>query len=183
MFLVPHNCASFIYLDCDRFGDQPTSSGDLPGLFQWYTRPLPVITRLFQWYIRPVIYPPLPVIYPTSSKCPRLGETQNPASLFRDQSNWGWAGVGLVPKRGCLLTLAYYAFPIWYEFGERRWNDTLTGENRRTRRKTCPSATLSSTNPTWIDPGTNPGLRGERSATNNLSYGMASMGFSKILNI
>jgi hypothetical protein len=27
------------------------------------------------------------------------------------------------PKRGCLLTLAYYAFPKWYEFGERRWND------------------------------------------------------------
>jgi hypothetical protein len=29
----------------------------------------------------------------------------------------------------------------------------LTGENRRTRRKTCPSATLSTTNPTWIGPG------------------------------
>jgi hypothetical protein len=27
------------------------------------------------------------------------------------------------PKRGCLLTLAYYAFPRRYEFGERRWND------------------------------------------------------------
>jgi hypothetical protein len=44
-------------------------------------------------------------------------------------------GVGLVPKRGCLLTLAYYAFPRRYEFGERRWNDILTGENRRTRKK------------------------------------------------
>jgi hypothetical protein len=49
----------------------------------------------------------------------------------------------------------------------------LTGENRRTRRKTCPSATLSSTNPTWIDPGANPGLRGERPATNDLSHGTA----------
>jgi hypothetical protein len=27
-------------------------------------------------------------------------------------------GVGLVPKRGCLLTLAYDAFPRWYEFGD-----------------------------------------------------------------
>jgi hypothetical protein len=27
----------------------------------------------------------------------------------------------------------------------------LTGENRRTRRKTCPSATSSTTNPTWTD--------------------------------
>jgi hypothetical protein len=42
-------------------------------------------------------------------------------------------GEGLVPKRGCLLTLAYYAFPRWYDFGERRWNNILTGENRRTR--------------------------------------------------
>jgi hypothetical protein len=47
-------------------------------------------------------------------------------------------GVGLVPKRGCLLTLAYYAFPICYEFGERRWNDILTGEDLRTRRKAVP---------------------------------------------
>jgi hypothetical protein len=45
--------------------------------------------------------------------------------------------------------LAYYAVPRWYEFGERRWNDILTGENRRTRRKTCLSATLSTTIPTW----------------------------------
>jgi hypothetical protein len=49
----------------------------------------------------------------------------------------------------------------------------LTGENRRTRRKTCPSATLSTTNPTWIDTGANPGLRGERPATNDLSHDTA----------
>jgi hypothetical protein len=45
----------------------------------------------------------------------------------------------------------------------------LTVENRRTRRKTCPSATLSTTNPTWIDPG----LHCERPATNDLSRGTA----------
>jgi hypothetical protein len=38
-------------------------------------------------------------------------------------------GVGLVPKRECLLfTLAYYAFPRWYEFGEWQWNDTDRGK-------------------------------------------------------
>jgi hypothetical protein len=64
------------------------------------------------------------------------------------KNNMSWmglspeGGVGLVPKRGCLLTLAYYAFPR-YEFGERPWKYILTGENRKTRRKTCPSATLS----------------------------------------
>jgi hypothetical protein len=49
----------------------------------------------------------------------------------------------------------------------------LTGENRRTREKTCPSATLSTTKPTWTDPGSNPGLRDERQATNILSHGTA----------
>jgi hypothetical protein len=49
----------------------------------------------------------------------------------------------------------------------------LTRENRSTRRKTCPSATLSTTNPTLTDPGSNPGLRGERPATNRLSHGTA----------
>jgi hypothetical protein len=43
----------------------------------------------------------------------------------------------------------------------------LTGENRSTRGgKTCPSATLPTTNLTWTDPGSNPGLCGERPATN-----------------
>ena len=49
----------------------------------------------------------------------------------------------------------------------------LTGENRSTRGKTCPSATLSTTNPTWTGPGSNLGLRGERLATNRLSHGTA----------
>jgi hypothetical protein len=44
----------------------------------------------------------------------------------------------------------------------------LTGKNRSTRGKTS-SATLSTTDPTWTDPG----LRGERPATNRLSHGTA----------
>jgi hypothetical protein len=53
----------------------------------------------------------------------------------------------------------------------------LKGENRRTRRKACPSATLSTTILTWIDPGANPCLRGERPATNDLSHGTAHTSF------
>jgi hypothetical protein len=49
----------------------------------------------------------------------------------------------------------------------------LTGKNRSTRGETCPSATLSTTNPTGTDPGSNLGLRGERPATNRLSHGTA----------
>jgi hypothetical protein len=39
--------------------------------------------------------------------------------------------------------------------------------------KTSPSATLSTTNPTWHDLGSNPGRRGGKPATNHLSYGTA----------
>jgi hypothetical protein len=48
---------------------------------------------------------------------------------------------------------------------------TLTGETRRTRRKSCSSATLSIANSTWTDPGANKVLRGMRPATNHLSHG------------
>jgi hypothetical protein len=50
----------------------------------------------------------------------------------------------------------------WY-----RWEDW------RTQRKTCPSATLSTTNPTWTEPGANSGLRSDRLATNHLNQGTA----------
>jgi hypothetical protein len=48
----------------------------------------------------------------------------------------------------------------------------LTGENRNTPGKTCPSANLSTTNPTW----TVPGLREKRPATNRLNHGTAQSG-------
>jgi hypothetical protein len=51
----------------------------------------------------------------------------------------------------------------------------LTGENRSTWGKTCPSATLFTTNSTWTDPGSNTGIRGERPATNSLSHGTANL--------
>jgi hypothetical protein len=49
----------------------------------------------------------------------------------------------------------------------------LTGKNRRTRGKACHRTTLSTTNPTWNDPRSNPGLRGGRPAANRLSHGTA----------
>jgi hypothetical protein len=48
-----------------------------------------------------------------------------------------------------------------YEYGEPWWN-YIDRENRRTRRITCPSATLSTTTPTYIDLGAHAGLRGEK---------------------
>jgi hypothetical protein len=65
-----------------------------------------------------------------------------------------WGGVRLSPF-GTLVT----NWPIvpapddrWWRMWSRRWNDNW--------QKTCPSATLSTTNPTWLDLGSNPGHRG-----------------------
>jgi hypothetical protein len=41
---------------------------------------------------------------------------------------------------------------------EQWWNDIFAGETEVVG-ENLPSATLSTTNPTWIDPGANPGLR------------------------
>jgi hypothetical protein len=49
----------------------------------------------------------------------------------------------------------------------------LTEENRSTRGKSCPSATLSTINPTWTHPGSNLDLHVEGLATNRLSHGTA----------
>jgi hypothetical protein len=47
----------------------------------------------------------------------------------------------------------------------------LTGETRWSRSKTCPSATLSTTNPTCTALGANLDLRDEKSVINCLGYG------------
>jgi hypothetical protein len=49
----------------------------------------------------------------------------------------------------------------------------LTGKTEVIGKKTYPSVTLSTTNPTWTDKGSNPGLRGERPAPNRLNHGTA----------
>jgi hypothetical protein len=57
---------------------------------------------------------------------------------------------------------------------EQWWYDIFAGETE-VLGENLPSATLSTTNPTWIDPGANPGLLGERPTTNRLSHGTASI--------
>jgi hypothetical protein len=60
---------------------------------------------------------------------------------------------------------------------QHRWNEIDRGKPMYSR-KTCPSVTLSTTNPTWTEPGSNPGLRGGRPATNRLSLGTAYVSVS-----
>jgi hypothetical protein len=61
-----------------------------------------------------------------------------------------------------------------YVDGEFWWNEDWQGKHKYSE-KTCPSATLSTTNPTWLDPGLNPGRRCGKPATNRLSYGATGM--------
>jgi hypothetical protein len=56
---------------------------------------------------------------------------------------------------------------------ESQGGSLVSGRSRRPLREICPSATLSTTNPTWHNLSAKPGLRGERPAINCLSHGTA----------
>jgi hypothetical protein len=58
-----------------------------------------------------------------------------------------------------------WVYSIWWN---KNWQ-----EKPKCSEKTCPSATLSTTNPTWPHLGSNLGRRGGKPATNRLSYGTA----------
>jgi hypothetical protein len=68
--------------------------------------------------------------------------------------------------------LAYCTAPNdrWWWLWSNWWN--WQGKPKYSE-KTCPIATLSTTNPTWPDPCANTGRRGGKPATNRLSYGAA----------
>jgi hypothetical protein len=76
-------------------------------------------------------------------------------------------------------SLEAYCATLWWRWlvfsffcvTEHRWNEIDKGKPKYSG-ETCPNVTLSTTNPTWTDPGSNLGLRGERPATNHLSHGM-----------
>jgi hypothetical protein len=70
--------------------------------------------------------------------------------------------------------MAYCICPGWLWWWRIWWNEDWQGKPKFLE-KTCPSATLSTTNPTWPDPGANPGRRGGKPATNRLSYDAARL--------
>jgi hypothetical protein len=69
------------------------------------------------------------------------------------------------------MNMSSFFYQVLQVMGHQ-WNEIDRGKPT-TRRKTCPSATLSTTNPTWTDPGSKPGLRSGRPATNRLSHDTA----------
>jgi hypothetical protein len=82
----------------------------------------------------------------------------------------------------CGTKSAWYCghfWPIVQAPGDRRgwlwrnwWNEDWQGKPKYSE-KTYPSASLSTTNPTWPDPGSNPGRRSGKPVTNRLNYGAA----------
>jgi hypothetical protein len=70
--------------------------------------------------------------------------------------------------------LAYCTAPNdrWVWLWRTWWNEDWQ-EKPKYSEKTCPSTTLSTTNPTWPDLCANTGRRGVKPATNRLSYGAA----------
>jgi hypothetical protein len=54
---------------------------------------------------------------------------------------------------------------MWWWLWRNWWNEDWQGKPKYSE-NTCPSASLSTTNPTWLDPGWNPGRRARKPATN-----------------
>jgi hypothetical protein len=80
-----------------------------------------------------------------------------------------WGRVRLSPL-GTLTT----NWPIVPATGDRWWWWLLNCQGKpKYSEKTCTSVTLSTTNPTWRDMGSNRGCRIGKPATNRLSYGTA----------
>jgi hypothetical protein len=65
--------------------------------------------------------------------------------------------------------LAYCTSPRWWRWVWSNWWNAWQGK-RKFSEKTCSSAALSTTNPTWPDQGSNPGHRGGKPATNRISF-------------
>ena len=69
------------------------------------------------------------------------------------------------------FVLLVRARPRW----RRVWSTAAMtdGEKQNCLYRACPTSTVFTTNITWTDMGSNPGLRGGRPATDHLSHGMA----------
>jgi hypothetical protein len=95
-----------------------------------------------------------------------LGTGQQ-AQFFYDDDEYARCSYCCDGVRLCLCVSA----PLTGPFSSSRM--ILTGENRRTRRKVSPSASLSTTNPTLTALRANLGFSGEKPATKSLSYDTA----------
>jgi hypothetical protein len=63
-----------------------------------------------------------------------------------------------------------------YEYGELWWNDIGRGKPKNSKKNPLQCHFVHH-NPTWTDPGMNPGLCGQRPAAKHLSHGTTYVGF------
>jgi hypothetical protein len=84
-----------------------------------------------------------------------------------------WGGVRLSPLGTSATNWPIVPVPDdrWWVWSSL-WNENWQGRQKYSE-KPYPSATLSTTNPTWPDLSSNSGCRGGNPATNRLSYGTA----------
>jgi hypothetical protein len=75
--------------------------------------------------------------------------------------------------------LAYCTCTGWMWEWTIPWNENWQGKQKYSE-KTCPSANLSIINPTWPDPGSNPGRRGRKWLT---AWAMARFKFRALLSV
>ena len=67
----------------------------------------------------------------------------------------------------CNTVIKMISFIVYFPCNGAQVEWNWHGKTEVFGEKTCPSASLSTTNPTWTDPGSNTGLCGERPATNS----------------
>jgi hypothetical protein len=96
----------------------------------------------------------------------------SPCLATKNSHSAGWSP-NWVPST-CRPLLAYCTCPGWL-WGWRIWWNKHWQRKPEYSKKTCPRATLSTTNSTWPEPGANPGRRGGKPATNRLSYDAACL--------
>jgi hypothetical protein len=99
---------------------------------------------------------------PTQSSMSNIG-----VNFFNSHSG-GWNPAGSTRHVGHWL--AYCTCPGWLW-----WWRIWSNEDWQGNPKYCSSVTVSTTNPTWPDPGSNPGRRFGKPATNRISYGTANI--------
>jgi hypothetical protein len=85
--------------------------------------------------------------------------------------SWGGARLSPLGRSATNWAIAPASDDRWRMWCSR-WSKNWQGKPKYSE-KTCPSATLFTTNPTWLDLGSNPGRSGGKPETNRLSYGAA----------
>jgi hypothetical protein len=107
----------------------------------------------------------------TEGECVFKDESESMDFLNFFLMGWDWIHLVLRPLFGLLYQPRDERW-WWWWLWSNQWNENWQGKPKYLE-KTCLSATLPTTNPTWPDPRSKPGRRHGKPTTNRLSYGTA----------